>query len=86
MRKTRSLIAWSRAFAAAVDRRCISISGDRWPDDIRLSDLEPRFARHSQRGAAWGQPFTIENMLDTLEATLTCPVSDQTLAKLREAK
>src|SRR5260370_39099459 len=30
----------------------------------------------------WGQPFTIENMLDTLEATLTCPLSDQTLGKL----
>jgi hypothetical protein len=28
------------------DYRCshyIAISGDRWPDDIRLSDLEPRF-------------------------------------------
>ena len=28
------------------DYRCshyIAISGDRWPDDVRLSDLEPRF-------------------------------------------
>jgi hypothetical protein len=28
------------------DYRCshhIAISGDRWPDDLRLSDLEPRF-------------------------------------------
>ena len=28
------------------DYRCshyIAISGDRWPDDIRLSDIEPRF-------------------------------------------
>jgi hypothetical protein len=28
------------------DYRCshyITISGDRWPDDIRLSDLEPKF-------------------------------------------
>ena len=22
---------------------CTSISGDRWPDDVRLSDLEPKF-------------------------------------------
>jgi AcrR family transcriptional regulator len=34
----------------------------------------------------WGQPFTIENMIDTLEAALTCPPSDQTLGKLCEAK
>jgi AcrR family transcriptional regulator len=44
--------------------------------------LESRNTRNSR---LWGQPFTIENMLDTLEATLTCPLSDQTLAKLREA-
>ena len=28
------------------DCRCshsIAISGDRWPDDVRLSDIEPRF-------------------------------------------
>jgi len=28
------------------DYRCshhIAMSGDRWPDDVRLSDLEPRF-------------------------------------------
>jgi len=28
------------------DYRCshsIAINGDRWPDDVRLSDLEPRF-------------------------------------------
>jgi hypothetical protein len=28
------------------DCRCshhVAISGDRWPDDVRLSDLEPRF-------------------------------------------
>jgi hypothetical protein len=35
------LIAWSRAFAVAVDRPNASlqsqISGDRWSDDIRLS-------------------------------------------------
>jgi hypothetical protein len=35
-------------------------------------------------GRLWGQPFTIENMLDTLEAALTCPPSEQTQAKLPE--
>jgi len=28
------------------DHRCshsLAISGDKWPDDVRLSDLEPRF-------------------------------------------
>ena len=41
------------------------------PSEIRSSRL-------------WGQPFTIENMLDTLEAALTCPPSEQTQAKLPE--
>jgi AcrR family transcriptional regulator len=43
-------------------------------------------SRNTTNSRLWGQPFTIENMLDTIEATLTCPLSDQTLAKLREAK
>ena len=38
------------------DFRCshsTPISGDRWPDDVRLSDLEPRFIREAcgRRGA-----------------------------------
>ena len=38
------------------DYRCshaIAISGDAWPDDLRLSDLEPRFIcqRCGKRGA-----------------------------------
>jgi hypothetical protein len=38
------------------DYRCshwIAISGDRWPDDARLSDLEPRFTCQAcgRRGA-----------------------------------
>jgi hypothetical protein len=38
------------------DYRCshhITMSGDRWPDEVRLSDLEPRFACQAcgQRGA-----------------------------------
>jgi len=28
-----------------------SIIADRWPDDIRLSDIEPRFRRRGHRGA-----------------------------------
>jgi AcrR family transcriptional regulator len=52
-----------------------------------LSAHEAALESHNTRNSRlWGQPFTIENMLDTLEATLTCPLSDQTLAKLREAK
>jgi hypothetical protein len=43
-------------------------------------------SRNTTNSRLWGQPFTIENMLDTIEATLTWPLSDQTLAKLREAE
>jgi hypothetical protein len=39
------------------DYKCshlITMSGDRWPDDMRMSDLEPRFvcAACGKRGAA----------------------------------
>jgi hypothetical protein len=39
------------------DYRCshhVEISGDRWPDDVRLSDFEPRFVCTAcgKRGAA----------------------------------
>jgi AcrR family transcriptional regulator len=40
--------------------------------------------RHARSSRLWSQPFTIENMLDTLEAALTCPPSEQTQAKLPE--
>jgi hypothetical protein len=42
------------------DYRCshwTAISGDRWPDDVRLSDLEPRFA-----GASLIIKFSKENL------------------------
>src|SRR5271156_2772606 len=41
--------------------------------------------RNTKSSRLWGQPFTVENMLDTLEAAITCPPSKSTLAKLREA-
>ena len=43
---------------------------------------EKRRARSSR---LWDQPFTIENILDTLEAALTSPPSEQTRARLSEA-
>src|SRR5271170_2757139 len=41
-------------------------------------------SRNTKSSRLWGQPFTIENMLDMLEAAITCPPSKSTLAKLRE--
>jgi hypothetical protein len=41
---------------------------------------ETRKSRHNR---LWDQRSTIDNILDTLEATITCPPSAQTLAILR---
>ena len=41
-------------------------------------------SRNTKNSRLWGQSFTIENLLDTLEAAITCPTSKSTLAKLRE--
>jgi AcrR family transcriptional regulator len=41
--------------------------------------LESRNARSSR---LWGQPFTIENILDMLEAAIACPPTELTLAML----
>jgi AcrR family transcriptional regulator len=41
-------------------------------------------ARKSENDRLWGQVVTIENILDTLEATVTCKPSSATLARLRE--
>jgi hypothetical protein len=40
----------------------IAISGDQWPDDVRLSDLEPRFTCQAcgRRGARSGSPNSRE--------------------------
>jgi len=43
-------------------------------------------SRSSKNSRLWGQPFTIENMIDTLEAAVSCAPSKSTLGKLREAK
>jgi hypothetical protein len=47
------------------DYRCshsIAISADRWPDDVRLSDLEPRFTCRAcgHRGADVRPLFTVD--------------------------
>jgi hypothetical protein len=42
--------------------------------------------RNTKSSRLWGQRFTIENILDTLEAAITCPVSEATRAKLRETE
>ena len=41
-------------------------------------------SRNTKNSRLWGQSFTLENMLDTLEAAITCPPSKSTLAKLHE--
>jgi len=43
-------------------------------------------SRNSRGSRLWGQPFTIDNMLDTLEAAITCAPSQSTLAGLRKAE
>lgn len=48
-----------------------------------LSAHEAAQEAHSAKNSRlWGQPFTIENILDTLEAVLTSPPSTATRAKL----
>ena len=42
-------------------------------------------SRSTKNSRLWGQPFTIENILDVLEAAITQPPSQATLAKLQEA-
>jgi hypothetical protein len=41
-------------------------------------------SRNTRSSRLWGQPFTIENILDMMEAAITCPPSEVTLAKLQE--
>src|ERR1700739_2518978 len=41
-------------------------------------------SRNTKSSRLWGQPFTIENILDMLEAAITCPPSQAALAKLQE--
>jgi AcrR family transcriptional regulator len=39
-------------------------------------------SRNTKSSRLWGQPFTIENILDMLEAAITCSPSEAALAKL----
>jgi len=43
-------------------------------------------SRNTKSSRLWDHPATIANMLDTLEAAITCPPSKATLAKLRERR
>lgn len=50
-----------------------------------LSAHEAALESHNTKNSRlWGHPSTIENMIDTLQAAITCPPSKSTLAKLRE--
>jgi AcrR family transcriptional regulator len=40
-------------------------------------------SRNTKSSRLWSQPFTIENILDMLEAAITCSPSEAALAKLR---
>jgi hypothetical protein len=40
--------------------------------------------RSSQR--FWGRPYSLVNMMDTLEAVVTCPPSRKALLALRDAE
>ena len=43
-------------------------------------------SRNTRSSRLWDQPFTIENMIDMMEAAITCAPSKSTLSKLREGK
>jgi AcrR family transcriptional regulator len=42
-------------------------------------------SRNTRSSRLWDRPFTIENILDMLEAAIACAFSEATLAKLQEA-
>ena len=41
-------------------------------------------SRNTKSSRLWGQPFTIENILDMLEAAISCPPSQATMTELQE--
>ena len=51
-----------------------------------LSAHEAALESKSRSDRLWGQPFTIDNMLDTMEAMITSPPSAPTLEKLQADK
>jgi hypothetical protein len=54
--------------------RSIAMSGDVWPDDVRLSDIEPRFVcrAYGKRGhrAYFPKPSDISALLDIAESLI----------------
>ena len=51
-----------------------------------LSAREAALESKSRSDRLWGQSFTIDNMLDTMEAMITSPPSAPTLEKLQANK
>lgn len=51
-----------------------AISGDRWPDDVRLSDIEPRFVCRGcgRRGAGVRPNFHLEQEARRAKVPATC--------------
>jgi hypothetical protein len=68
----------------------MTISGDRWPDDVRLSDIEPRFACTAcgKRGADvrpdfnWNRMGLIQAIFREFNETLWCGNWDKKLVPL----
>ena len=51
-----------------------------------LSAHEAALESRSRSDRLWDQSFTIDNMLDTMEAMITSPPSAPTLARLKSSK
>jgi AcrR family transcriptional regulator len=66
--------------AALVDQRLSLLSI--YSNAILSAREAAQEARKGSKSRLWDQRFTIENILDTLEATISCPPSAQTLAIL----
>lgn len=51
---------------------------------LSARDAALEVSKSSER--LWGQPYSLVNMMDTLEAIITCPPSKDTLAKFRRSQ
>jgi hypothetical protein len=76
------VLADCRARAAIIEQRLSMFAI--YANSILSAHEAALESRNSKNSRLWGQPFTIENMLDMLEAAITRPPSKSTLAKLRE--